>query len=284
MRPRRRIRWLTLVLVAGLFAAACGSSESAGELLPFSRVQDSEFAFDADPTDPNRGVFRVRTTEPMICAIVWGETEEFGNFNNSLSMNGTGIIDHDVILPGAEPGTEYFFRVQGSTADGEQYRSEIGTFTIPETDGADGASSEEEPPHGPNLALDATVVDVSSVFGSGWEAENAIDDDTGTEWASAGDGDSGFITIDLGSPQSVVGVEFLTRSMLDGTAATEMYTVIVDGDQTFGPFPAGTPANPRFTPVEFTGQEIRFEVESSTGGNVGAIELGAFSPAVVGGG
>lgn len=279
MTPRRLIRWVTLALVVGLFAAACSSSSSSseGELLEFSQVQDSEFAFDADPTDLDRGIFRVRTTEPMICTIVWGETEDFGNFNNSLAMNGTGIIDHDVFLPGAEAGREYFFRVQGSTADGRQFRSETGTFTIPETD-SDDAASADEPPHGANLALDATIVDVSSVFGRGWEPENAIDDDTGTEWASAGDGDSGFITIDLGSPQAVVGVEFLTRSMLDGSAATEMYTVTVDGGETFGPFPAGTPANPRFAAVAFTGQVIRFEVETSTGGNVGAIELGVFAP------
>ena len=51
---------------------------------PFSEVQADEFVFEADPTESERGIFRVETTEPMICAIVWGETEAFGNFNNSL--------------------------------------------------------------------------------------------------------------------------------------------------------------------------------------------------------
>ena len=42
------------------------------------------------------------TTIPMICSITWGPTEELGNQNNSLTMDGTGIEQHDVVLPGAE--------------------------------------------------------------------------------------------------------------------------------------------------------------------------------------
>lgn len=285
------VRIAAVVTGASAVLAACGSGDGAsstpgvleGELFDFSLVQENDFTFEADPTDPNRGIFRVRTTEPMICAIVWGETEAFGHFNNSLAMNGTGILDHDVFLPGAEQGTEYFFRVQGTTADGRQFRSEIGTFTIPVTESDDAVSGDDagaaEPVHGPNLALGATVVDASSEFGAGWEAENAIDGDTATEWSTAGDGDRGFITIDLGSEQDVIGVEFLTRSMLDGSATTETYTVSVDGGDPLGPFPAGNPANPNFSAVEFRGQVIRFDVVRSTGGNVGAVELGVFAPA-----
>ena len=279
------VRLVAAVLTTTLLAAACGGSDSAGsadtasagELLDFALVQENEFTFESDPADPNRGIFHVRTTEPMICAIVWGETEAFGNFNNSLAMNGTGIIDHDVVLPGAEAGKTYFFRVQGSTASGNQYRSELSTFTLPELDGD--AMADDTIEHGDNFAIEATIVEASSIFGPGWEAENAIDDDTNTEWASSGDGDEGFITIDLGAEHEVVGVEFLTRRMLDGTATTEMYTITVDGGETFGPFPAGNPADPNFTAADFTGREIRFDVDSSTGGNVGAIEVRVFAPA-----
>jgi hypothetical protein len=295
--PSRITRITTVVLAATVIFAACGSSDDSsddssattassdevidGQLFDFALVQENEFTFEADPADPDRGIFRVRTTEPMICTIVWGETDEFGNFNNSLAMNGTGIIDHDVVLPGAQQGVEYTFRVQGSTADGTQYRSETGTFTIPVTDAGDegDAMDDEMAVHGANVALEATIVDASSEFGPGWEPENAIDDDTQTEWATADDGDEGFITIDLGSPQDVVGVEFLTRRMLDGTATTEMYTITVDGGDTFGPFPAGSPAEPNFTAVEFSGQQVRFDIASSTGGNVGAIEVRVFAPA-----
>ena len=114
MRTRHRLT----AVVAGLalLAAACGGGDGSGEpsggqidgeLFDFALVQDSDFVFEADPADPNRGIFRVVTTEPMICTIVWGETDAFGNFNTSLSMNGTGIINHDVVLPGAQQGVEY---------------------------------------------------------------------------------------------------------------------------------------------------------------------------------
>ena len=276
------------VLTLSVLVASCGGSDGVGEsaeLLDFSLVQENEFTFEGDPTNPDRGIFRVRTTEPMICTIVWGETEDFGHFNNSLAMNGTGIIDHDVVLPDAEAGKTYFFRVQGSTADGNQYRSQTGTFIIPETEteteGASAAAAGDTPEmvvHGENLALGATVADTSSIFGAGWEAENALDDDLTTEWATAGDGDGGFIVIDLGSQQEVVGVEFITRSMLDGSATTEQFTFTVDGGDASGPFPAGSPANPNFTEAAFTGRLIRFDVETSTGGNVGAVEVRVFAP------
>ena len=288
MPKQRLIRLATLLVAATVLASACGSSNSdptpaaaspdagVGQLLPFSNVQASDFTFEADTSDPNRGIFHVTTTEPMICTIVWGETEQFGNFNNSLAMNGTGIVQHDVFLPGAEQGKSYFFRVQGSTADGRQFQSPTGTFTIPVTAPAGDTAMAI---HGANLAASSTIVEASSEFGPGWEATNAIDGDGTTEWATKGDGDSGFITIDLGSPQSVVGTEFITRRMLDGTAITDTYMVTVDGGEPLGPFTAGTPAEPNFNAAEFTGQVIRFDIAASSGGNVGAIEVNVFAPA-----
>jgi hypothetical protein len=93
-----RVLIVSLVLVA----AACGSSSNGLRTAqPFEDVQATEFVFENDATFPGREIFRVVTTEPMICAIVWGETQSLGNFNNSLAMNGTGIVEHDVFLPGA---------------------------------------------------------------------------------------------------------------------------------------------------------------------------------------
>ncbi len=267
----RAVMALTMVM---LLAGACGSDDGVdAELLPFSEVQASPFTFEADPTNPGRGIFRVTTTEPMICAIVWGETEAFGRFNNSLAMNGTGIVQHDVFLPDAEPGVEYVFRVQGTTADGRQFRSEQGTFTIPALDDPAAGAGEAV---GENLAIGATVVETSSVFGPGWEGENAVDGDTGTEWSTAGDGDGGYIVVDLGEPREVGAVAFLTRSMLDGSAVTEQFTVTIDGGEIIGPFDAGTPDEPRPAETAFTGQVLRFDVETSTGGNVGAVEIQVF--------
>jgi hypothetical protein len=275
-------RLLLPVVAIALLLAACGGT-SDGEVRPFSEIQDSEFIFENDPGFPDRGIFRVVTTEPSICSIAWGPTEALGNQNNSLAMNGTGIIDHDVLLPGAEAGATYFFRVQGATADGQLFQSELSTFTLPAAEAAGDDGDMEDAAHGDNLALAATVVEVSSEFSSDWAAENAIDDDLATEWATAGSGDDAFLTIDLGSSQEVVGVEFLTRSMADGSAIANDYFVIVDDGDRLGPFPAGNPANPEFAAVSFTGKIIRFEIYSSTGGNTGAIEVRVFGPSTASG-
>ena len=269
-----------LVLIAlGLVAAACGSDsgDSGTEVRPFSEVQASELAFENDPTAADRGIFRVTTTEPMICAIVWGETESLGNQNNSLAMNGTGIIDHDVLLPGAEAGGTYFYRVQGSTADGTLYQSEMATFTLPEQEEAAGGEP-DAPDVGENLALGATISDVSSEFSDAWAGANAIDGDVATEWSSADDGSDAYITIDLGEPTEVAGVEYVTRSMADGSAITTSYSIVVDDGDRFGPFPAGNLAQPSYVEASFTGQVLRFEVEDTTGGNTGAVEIRVYAP------
>ena len=120
-------RSLAVAIGALAIATAAPAVTRAGDTVPpapddvarpFSEVQNGPLLFEADPANPQRGIFHVTTTEPMICAIVWGPTEELGRFNNSLSMNGTGIVDHDVVLPGIEPAREYFYVVQGTTADG----------------------------------------------------------------------------------------------------------------------------------------------------------------------
>lgn len=270
-----------LVGVAVLAVAACGDSDSdadgaRAEVRAFSEVQGSELAFEANPLDPTRGVFRVETTEPMICAIVWGETDSYGRFNNSLSMNGTGITDHDVVLPDIEPGRSYHFVVQGTTADGTLYRSEPGTFTI--DDAGTTPTGAPEVQVGENLALGATVAEVSSEFSSSFAGGLAVDGDLATEWSTAGDGDDGSITIDLGAPQTIAAIEFVTRSMADGSAITSTFTVIVDGDEPLGPFPAASSASRRIHEIDVTGRVLRIEIDESSGGNVGAAEIRIFAP------
>lgn len=216
----------------------------------------------------------VTTSEPMVCVIVWGEDDSFGRFNNSLSMDGTGIEQHDVVLPDVQPGVEYRFVVQGSTADGTLYRSEVGSFRI-ERSTTPAATVDR----GKNLAQGATVVEVSSEFAADFVGALAVDGDTSTEWATRGDGDAGFITVDLGSSDELGGVEFVTRSMADGSARTETFTVTVDGGAPLGPFPAATVADPGFAEIDLTGRLVRFAVHTSTGGNVGDVEIGIFGPA-----
>lgn len=275
-----RLRCLLAMAAAAAVLGACGDdggdATAGSQVRPFEEVQVGELTFEADPLDPSRGIFRVETSEPMICAIVWGETDAYGRFNNSLSMAGTGIIEHDVVLPDVEPGVEYRYVVQGTTADGTLYRSEPGTFVI--EGGATPPVDEPEVEVGANLAPGGSIVEVSSEFSDAFAASLAIDDDLATEWSTAGDGDDGFVTISLGSAQAVAAVEFVTRSMADGSAVTSTFTVSVDGGEPLGPFDAASPATRRVAVLDVTGTEFRFEVERSSGGNVGAVEIRLFAP------
>ena len=269
-------RAIILFGTLALFASACSNPPPTGaEVRPFAEIQASEIEFEPDPTFPGRGILHVTTTEPAICAIVWGKTESLGRFNNSLAMNGTGIVQHDVVLPEAQGGVTYFYRLQGSTADGSLYQSELMTFTLPESE-VGPSSDPADRARGSNLALNATIAAVSSEFSDAWGGANAIDGDLATEWSSVGDGDESFITVDLGTVQQVAGFEFLTRSMADGSAITATYTVSIDDGEALGPFDAGSPATPAFVEVEVTGQVFRFDVTDSTGGNTGAIEIGIY--------
>jgi hypothetical protein len=272
-------RWLLAAVVVAALVAACGdTADDASDVRPFSEVQANEFVFENDPMFPGRGIFRVATTEAMICAIVWGDTEALGNFNNSLDMNGTGIVEHNVFLPGAEPGGTYFYRVQGSTADGALYQSAVATFTLP-TMAATTGGSEPAREIGQLLTPLASVADVSSEFSDSWSGANAMDGLLDTEWSSAGDGDDAFITLDLGEARDVAGAEFVTRAMADGSAITMSYYVVVDDGERLGPFPAGTPALSALQLIATRGRLFRFEVAESTGGNTGAIEVRLYGAA-----
>jgi hypothetical protein len=280
-RPRATLT--ILVLALALVAAACSSSSSSdgSEVRDFSEIQSSDFEFTVDANGIAR--MNVITNVDAVCSIAWGETDALGSINTDLDMGGAAHDDHEVVLVGAVPGETYQFRVQGSTADGTLYQSELASFTLPEAPAADesmggGDDDDHTDIHGDNLAEGATVVAVSSVFSDAWSGENAVDGDMATEWATAGNGDDAFIEIDLGSSQDAVGVEFITRTMGDGTATTTEYTVTVDDGDVFGPFSAGDPSDNRFAEAVFAGQVIRFDVVSSTGGNTGAIEVRVFAP------
>ncbi|TDI54811.1 MAG: discoidin domain-containing protein [Acidobacteria bacterium] len=272
---RMQRRWSTYVMLAVgpvLVLAACSSTTDVGEIQDFSQIQSSDFEF---TTDAN-GVVRMNVTTNLdaACSIAYGETDALGTVGTDDDMGGGAHAKHEVVLINAEPGKTYSFRVQGADASGTLYQSTVSTFTAPELpeesdDAMDG--------HGENLALGATVLDVSSVFSDSWSGENAVDGDINTEWATKGSGDDAYIVIDLGSSQQITGVEFITRTMSDGTATTTEFTVTVDDGDTYGPFPAGDQDDPRFVVVDFSGQVLRFDVAVSTGGNTGAIEIRAFA-------
>lgn len=259
-----RLRIPAAALTAALVLAGC--SDEPGDdaaVLAAEDVFDTELEVVPDPSGTT-ATLAVTTSIDMACAVVYGTTEALGDgIATDTDMAGGAHADHEVLMTGLEPETEYFYRVQGSGADGRLYRSELMTFRTPAAD--DGSDI------GENAAAGATIVDVSSEFSGAFAAENAVDGDPATEWSSDGDGDDASITIDLGEPVDVVGVGFRSREMGDGSSIIDSFTLTVDDGEPLGPFPAGPGHS--VADVEFTGQILRFDAADTTGGNTGAVEI-----------
>ncbi|WP_157943908.1 discoidin domain-containing protein [Blastococcus atacamensis] len=259
----------SLVPAAGVILLLSGCGGSADSAAPDPAVRAAEQVFVEDPVvlPDASGTFatlRVSTDLDMACAVVFGQDESLGDgMATDADMGGGAHTDHEAVMSGLRPDTEYFYRVQGSGTDGNLYRSELMTFRTP--------LAEEAGTPGENAALGAEVMDASSEFSDAFTAANAVDGDLATEWSSDGDGDDASITIDLGRPVDVVGMALRSRSMSDGTSVVESFTVTVDGGQTYGPFGAGTAST--VSEAEFTGQVLRIDAERTSGGNTGAAEI-----------
>jgi F5/8 type C domain len=262
---------LTAVAAVCLGLAACGSSGGDGStanVRDFGSIEVGRTRLEV-AADGRSAVVRVRTDPPTVCAIAYGRTASLGSIADDPGMGGTAISRHTVLLSDLAPNTTYRFRLTATDARGRVFQTpELATFTT--------TPSRTASP-GRDVAVGAKIVAVSSQYGSGYRATNAVDGNLSTEWSSAGDGDRAFITIDLGARRKITGVSFRTREMSDGSAITRTFAVVVDGGRRYGPFPAGDRADPRTAAVSFTGRRLRFEVVSSTGGNTGAAEIQVFS-------
>lgn len=256
-------RILALPVAAVLTLAGCAAPAADGSVLVAEDVFEQAPVVVPDISGTS-ATLQVSTDLEMACAVVFGTDERLGDgIATDADMGGGAHNDHEAVMRGLEPDTEYYYRVQGSGADGNLYRSQLMTFTTPP------AEVVETP--GENVAVGAEVVTVSSEFSESFAVDNAVDGDPATEWSSDGDGDDASVTIDLGRQVEVVGLALRSRSMSDGTSVVETFTVTVDDDQTYGPFEAGT----TFTVAEadFTGQVLRIDADQTTGGNTGAAEV-----------
>ena len=98
-------------------------------------------------------------------------------------------------MSGLKPDTLYYYRVQGTAANGTLYASSVMTFRTAKVIAAG-------PVNLASLDAGARIVAVSSNFGGGandgsWGANSAIDGRKTTAWSTNGDGDAGFVEIAL---------------------------------------------------------------------------------------
>jgi F5/8 type C domain len=269
----RTVRCLTAVVASCVALTACGGAagtsgiKSTASIGAFSLVEVGKTHVQV-AADGRSAIVQVATNPPTVCAIAYGRTVSLGSIADDPNMGGTAISRHIVVLSGLTPGATYRFRLTATDAKGSVFQTQkLETFTTPRQSGL----SERD------IAVGAKVVAVSSQWSSAYRGSNAVDGNLSTEWASAGDGNRAFITIDLGRPRKVTGVAFISRAMSDGSAITRTFAVIVDGRTRYGPFPAGNRLVPRVASVSFTGRRLRFDVVQSTGGNTGAAEIEVFS-------
>ncbi len=283
-RPRRLGMWVAAAVALLVVITVLGivlllddpesdnggpSGSASAQVFNFEEILDGEIVVEV-AAESSTAVVSVSTSIDVVCAVSYGPTSALGGLSTDTDMAGGGHSVHQPLLVGLEPDTEYFYRLQGVGADGRIFASELLSFRT----GVGGGAATPAP----NISGGATIQDVSSEFSAAFAAANAVDGDPATEWSSAGDGDDSFITIDLRARADIIGVGFRTREMSDGTSITNSFTVTVDGQETFGPFDAGPGL--AIASVEFSGQVIRFDVASSTGGNTGAVEIevyGSFS-------
>jgi hypothetical protein len=243
-------------IVAILLALGLMAQAGAQSLRDFAEIQATPVTVTPDPSGRS-ALLEVDTTIDVACSVVYGTDTTFGLIAVDSDMDGGAHTDHSPVMGSLEPDTEYRYRLQGTAPDGSMYVSEVMTFRTP-----------PEPVGGPlNVALGATILDASSEFSEAFAAERAFDGDATTAWSSRGDGDDAWVEIDLGAERRIDELSFRTRSMSDGTSITQTYRVSADGVD-IGTFEAD-----KTVAVDLEARVLRFDVESSTGGNTGAIEI-----------
>ncbi len=264
---------LCLALVAGALALPAMAEPITVEALSVDEAGGGSLPVVSDITD-TEAVILFRSSVPLACSVVYGDSPAFGRIAVDDDMDGSAHSDHHPILSGLRPDTEYFFRVQGTGADGTLYLGPVQNFRT--------LAAVAAPRDLAKLSEGAQVVAVSSNYGGApnegaWGANGAIDGSRGTAWSSNGDGDAAFIEIALGERAEIGAVEVWSRSMSDGTARITRFTLTDDAGKVHGPFDLPGADRPYRFALQAETATLRLDVIDSSGGNTGLIELSVFA-------
>mmetsp|Transcript_2248 Transcript_2248/g.4596 ORF Transcript_2248/g.4596 Transcript_2248/m.4596 type:complete len:520 (-) Transcript_2248:138-1697(-) len=198
----------------------------------------------------------------------------------------------DLRLSGLDPATAYdvagcFVDTMASVCCAQPIPLSFAT-EAPSEDGTSHSGGEfGEECYDTNIALldlGAAIVDVSSNYGNGdldssFGGNKAIDGRSASAWSSFGDGDDAYILLKLAKPVSIAGVGVWSRAMV-GSAEIRSFrlTMTNSGDRCIsmlGPYDLpDTESLYKFNLLEEVDSdkefdEIRLDVETSTGGNTG---------------
>ncbi len=262
-------------LIGSLILVLTGCSTGSGDEANVSSIDDILVGqIEIVDLTGDSARLEVETTISVVCSVVYGPDESYGQQSTDTDMAGGGHSSHSPLLDNLEPETVYHYRLIGAGPDGTLYRSEDMTFETPAASAPEGLV-----PQGRNAASSkegARIAEASSEFGANWAATNAIDGDPATEWSSAGDADDAFVTVALAGATELVAVGIWTRTM-GSTAEIESFQVVTDAGTRLGPFEVPGAGMLHTFPVDVTAETLRFEVVSSSGGNTGLVELVAIA-------
>ncbi len=234
---------------------------------------------------PDSVTVRAETRLPVVCAVVYGATPDYGQIATDTDMAGGGHSDHHPVITGLQPDTLYYARLQGVGPDGTLYRSEEYTFrTLPAQASAAGdeinlASPDVGarivaviPPSLPPIGGEAEGGMGGGADDSSFGALNAVDGNPATQWSSDSNGDEAWIEIELTAETQVTRIGFWTRTM-GSSAQIQSFQIVTDQGEIIGPFDLPDAAQTFYFDTDFTARRLRFEAVSTSGGNTGAVEI-----------
>jgi len=224
---------------------------------------------------PNSAKIVFTSSVPIVCNVAYGTDANYGRLT-LMAMTGP-LTDHEISLLGLEPDTIYHYRITATDTTSNIYQSDDLTFTT-------AGSTDQKKPSGENLAsadAGARVVAVSSNWGSddldsSFGANMAIDGNSSTEWSSDGDSNDAWIEIELAQTYDLTVIGFWTRTM-GNSAQILSFKVITEEGTELGPYDLPDAATVYYFDVQMRTKTLRFEVEKSSGGNTGAVEIEAYA-------
>jgi hypothetical protein len=269
-----RCAGLAAIVVVSLLATGNAWSQER----PFGVRGIAEVAAGAMPevteVSHQDAVLVFRSSIPLACSVVYGETRTFGMIAVDADMDGGAHENHHPLLAGLKPDRTYFFRVQGVAADSRVFVGEVQTFrTRP--------APADARPNLAAMSMGARVAAVSSNWSGQenegtWGANSAIDGQRGSAWSSDGDGNEAFLVVELAKRARIGEIEVWTRTMSDGTAQTYKFTITTDSGETLGPFTLPDASKPYRFAVDVEAGSLRLDVVESSGGNTGLVEFAAY--------
>ncbi len=273
---RDRLTAFVVSVVLAVTTAGCSNGKS-------SNATPAAFEFSnlrVEDIGATSAVVLFNTSLPSSCEVEYGLTQSTldGHATDPSMTPGTLVLTHRVPLFDLPSATNIYYRARATDADLKTYFSGISSFQTETADAGLGPA---------NVALRSagtTIVEVSSNYGgadnaSAYGADNAIDGEIATEWATNGDGNAAYVVLDFGQNRSLTTFGFRGRKMADGSSIiTRVRVVAPELGSELGTF--DTP-NPDLTysfdfgsPVSV--RQVRIEAVESTGGNTGAAEIEFF--------